>query len=117
MKVYGIKSCDSVKKATTWLTKKKKAFEFHDYKSQGISAEKLKLWSKQVGWETLLNKRSTTWRGLDESIQEATTTEAKAIELMIKNTSLIKRPLIEENDKVLALGFDEKVYALRFRQV
>lgn len=115
MIVYGIKNCDTVQKALTWLKKKKKAHEFHDYKAQGVTGEKLKRWSEQVGWETLLNKRGTTWRKLDEAVQLSITTEAAAIKLMIENTSLIKRPLIESKDKVLAVGFDEKVYALRFR--
>ena len=110
MIVYGIKSCDSVKKATTWLTKHKIPFTFHDYKATGITASKLKSWSQQIGWESFLNKKSTTWRGLDPKIQSTVTNEKAAIHVMTENTSLIKRPLIERDGKVLALGFNEKEY-------
>ncbi len=110
MIVYGIKSCDSVKKATTWFDKHKIAFTFHDYKTTGITASKLKSWSQQIGWESLLNKKSTTWRGLDEKKQKAVTNEKAAILVMVENTSLIKRPLLEKDGKVLALGYQEEEY-------
>jgi Spx/MgsR family transcriptional regulator len=110
MIVYGIKNCNTVKTALDWLKKNKIDFEFHDYKSKGISEVKLKQWSKQVGWESLVNKRGTTWRQLDEATQSKVTNEAAAIGLMKEKTSVIKRPLIEEGDKVVALGFDEAVY-------
>jgi arsenate reductase (glutaredoxin) len=110
MIVYGIKNCNTVKTAVEWLRKNKIDFEFHDYKSKGISEAKLKQWSKQVGWESLVNKRGTTWRQLDEATQSRVTNEAAAIVLMKDKTSVIKRPLIEKNDKVVALGFDEAVY-------
>jgi Spx/MgsR family transcriptional regulator len=108
--VYGIKNCNTVKTALDWLKKNKVDLEFHDYKSKGISQEKLREWSKQVGWESLVNKRGTTWRQLDEATQSRVTSEAKAIELMKEKTSVIKRPLIEDNGKIVALGFDEAVY-------
>ena len=114
MTVYGIKNCNTVKSALEWLKKNKVEFEFHDYKSKGITEAKLKDWSKQVGWESLVNKRGTTWRQLDEAIQKKITSESAAIALMIDKTSVIKRPLIEENGKVLALGFDEDVYGKMF---
>ena len=110
MIVYGIKNCNTVKNAITWLNGKKVKFDFHDYKSKGITEEKLKNWSKQVGWESLVNKRGTTWRQLDESVQAKVTNEKAAIALMMEKTSVIKRPLIEENGKVVALGFDEESY-------
>ena len=110
MILYGIKNCNTVKNAVNWLNGKKVKFEFHDYKSKGITEEKLKAWSKQVGWESLVNKRGTTWRTLDESIQQKITNEKAAIALMMDKTSVIKRPLVEENGKVIALGFDESVY-------
>jgi Spx/MgsR family transcriptional regulator len=108
--VYGIKNCNTVKTALDWLKKNKVDLEFHDYKSKGISEEKLRAWSKQVGWESLVNKRGTTWRQLDEATQSRVTSEAKAIELMKEKTSVIKRPLIEDDGKIVALGFDEAVY-------
>lgn len=114
MIVYGIKNCDTVKKALTWLKNKDLAFEFHDYKANGITEEKLKDWSEQVGWDTLVNKKGATWRQLSEEIKAAVTGEAKAIEVMMGKTSVIKRPLIEKDGKVILLGFDEVKYAQIF---
>ncbi len=116
MIVYGIKSCDSVKKATTWLTKKKIKFEFHDYKADGISEDKLKSWSKQAGWERILNKKSTTWRDLGEAVQQKVTSEKAAIAVMKEKTSIIKRPLIEDNDQVMVVGFNEEEYKKVFKK-
>lgn len=114
MTVYGIKNCNTVKSALDWLKKNKIEFDFHDYKSKGITEAKLKAWSKQVGWESLVNKRGTTWRQLDEATQKKITSEKAAIALMLEKTSVIKRPLIEEDGKVLALGFDEQEYRRAF---
>lgn len=110
MIVFGIKNCNTVKSAIDWLSKNKVDFEFHDYKKSGISEDKLSEWCKQVGWESLVNKRGTTWRQLDETIQKKVTNEKSAIALMMEKTSVIKRPLIEKNGKVLLLGFDEAEY-------
>jgi arsenate reductase len=110
MIVYGIKNCNTVKSAIGWLNKNKIEFEFHDYKKSGVTETKLKEWSKQVGWESLVNKRGTTWRQLEEAVQKKITNEKSAIALMMEKTSVIKRPLIEENNKVLLLGFDEDEY-------
>lgn len=107
MTIYGIKNCNTVKSAIDWLNKNKVEFEFHDYKKSGITKAKLNVWSKQIGWESLVNKRGTTWRQLDETIQTKVTNEETAIALMMEKTSVIKRPLIEKNGKVLLLGFDE----------
>ena len=112
--VYGIKNCNTVKSALGWLMKNKIDFEFHDYKSKGITEPKLKDWSKQVGWENLVNKRGTTWRQLDEKTQSKITNEVSAIELMKEKTSVIRRPLIESKGEVFALGFDEKNYTAIF---
>jgi arsenate reductase (glutaredoxin) len=110
MIVYGIKNCNTVKSAVEWLKKHKIEFEFHDYKSKGITDSKLKEWIMQVGWESLVNKRGTTWRQLDEKIQSRVTNEKSAVALMKEKTSVIKRPLIERDGKVVALGFEEGVY-------
>lgn len=110
MILYGIKNCDTVKKALTWLNEKGIAFEFHDYKKEGIKEEKLKNWCQQVGWEILLNKKGTTWRKLDETTQASVANEATAIKIMMNNTSIIKRPVLEKAGKALAVGFDEVVY-------
>lgn len=115
MVIYGIKNCNTVKSSLEWLRKKKIEFEFHDYKTKGITEAKLKEWSSQVGWERLVNKRGTTWRQLDGAAQRKVTSEKSAIELMMEKTSVIKRPLIERNGKVIALGFDEAEYRKAFR--
>jgi len=114
MIVYGIKNCNTVKKALDWLKKKNIKFEFHDYKTKGITESKLKEWSKQLGWESLLNKKGTTWRQLDDSVKVKITNESKAISLLQEKTSMIKRPLIEKNGKVIVLGFDEAEYSKKF---
>lgn len=110
MIIYGIKNCNTVKSALDWLKKHNVDFEFHDYKKSGITAAKLKEWSAQVGWESLVNKRGATWRQLDEAVQKKVTSEKTAIELMVEKTSVIKRPLIEDKGKVITLGFDETSY-------
>lgn len=108
--MYGIKNCNTVKSAIDWLNKNKIGVEFHDYKKLGITEAKLSEWCKQVGWERLVNKRGTTWRQLDEAIQKKVTNEKSAIALMMEKTSVIKRPVIEKNGKVILLGFDEAEY-------
>jgi|SRR5579859_3893831 len=110
MIVYGIKNCNTVKSAIDWLNKNENEFEFHDYKKSGITEAKLKAWCKQVGWASLVNKRGTTWRRLNEGIQQKVTNEKSAIALMLEKTSVIKRPLIEVGGKVILLGFDETGY-------
>ena len=110
MKVYGIKNCNTVKKGLEWLTKNKIEFEFHDYKKVGVTSAKLKEWIKQVGWESLVNKKGTTWRQLDDAVKEKITNQKEAIALMTEKTSVIKRPLLEIDGKVVALGFDETEY-------
>lgn len=108
--VYAIPNCNTVKKALDWLKANKVNFEFHDYKKKGITVTQLTNWCKQIGWEALINKKGVTWRQLPREIQESITTQKAAIALMMEKTSIIKRPLIEENGKILALGFDEAEY-------
>lgn len=108
--VYGIKNCNTVKKALDWLKKNHVEFEFQDYKTKGVDPAKLKNWIGQIGWEKLVNKKGTTWRQLDEKVQNKITSEKAAINLMIEKTSVIKRPLVESKNKVVALGFDEAEY-------
>jgi arsenate reductase len=115
MMVYGIKNCNTVKTALDWLKKHKIDFEFHDYKAKGITAAKLKEWSRQVGWESLVNKRGTTWRQLEDSEQAKVKNEVSAIALMMEKTSVIKRPLVEKDGKVMVLGFEEEEYKKVFR--
>ena len=106
--VYGIPNCDSVKKARKWLDANNISYEFHDYKKKGIDKASLESWSKVLGWDTLLNRRGTTWRKLDEAEKDGIN-EARAIELMIEHTSMIKRPVISHDGTLLA-GFDEAAY-------
>lgn len=115
MIVYGIKNCNTVKSALDWLKKNNVEFEFHDYKSKGITESKLREWSRQTGWEPLVNKRGTTWRQLDAETQSSITDEKSAIALMMEKTSVIKRPLIESDGKVLTIGFDEAEYRKKFK--
>ena len=108
--VYAIPNCNTVKKALDWLKANKIDYEFHDYKKKGITASFLTSWCKQVGWETLINKKGTTWKQLSKEKQESITSQKAAIALMIEKTSIIRRPLIEENEKVILIGFDEAEY-------
>ena len=109
MKVYGIKNCNTVAKALSWLKENQIDFEFHDFKKLGISESKLKEWADQLGWEALINKRGTTWKNLDADTQNSIISEDSAFKLMQEKTSLIKRPVIETDDNIL-LGFDEEKY-------
>ena len=114
MVVYGIKNCNTVKNALQWLDGRAIQYDFHDYKSKGTDSEQLRSWCKQVGWESLVNKRGTTWRQLDPEIQLAVKDEASAIKLMSEKPSVIKRPLIEDKGKVVVLGFDESSWSKIF---
>lgn len=112
--VYGIPNCDTVKKTLNWLDAHKVPYSFHDYKKSGIEPGKLKTWCSQVGWELILNKKSTTWRELDAGLQASITNATQAIKLMTTHTSIIKRPVVEKDGKVIAVGFNEKNYGLLF---
>ena len=107
--VYGIPNCDITKKALDWLKEKNISVKFHNYKTEGITKEKLCAWCKRAGWEILLNKRSATWRGLTAARQVKITNEAAAIEMMMENNSIIKRPVIEY-EKGLLVGFNETAF-------
>ena len=111
--IYGIPNCDTIKKTLDWFKKNKINFHFYDYKKEGIDKNKLTEWCSKVSWGILLNKKSTTWRNLSLSEQEKITSQSAAIKLMIKNTSIIKRPVIESGGK-LFIGFDEKAFAKYF---
>jgi arsenate reductase len=114
--VYGIPNCDTVKKVLTWLQNHKIPYQFHDYKKEGITPAKLKNWAGQVGWETILNKKSTTWRELDAKTQASVINEKAAIALMTAHTSSIKRPVIEKDEKVITVGFNEAAYEKLFKK-
>jgi arsenate reductase len=107
--IYGIKNCDTMKKARGWLDGHGVAYSFHDYKTEGIDKEKLKRWSDELGWEALLNRAGTTFRKLPDADKEGLN-ERKAIALMLAQPSMIKRPVLELGGKLLA-GFKPEIYA------
>lgn len=105
--LFGIKNCDKVKKAMAFLKEHQVDYSFHDYKKSGVSKEKLQDWIKQSSWEFLVNKQGTTWKMLDKNLQAQVIDAKSAIALMIEKTSVIKRPLLEKNGKIVALGLEE----------
>ncbi|MBV8851651.1 MAG: ArsC family reductase [Methylobacteriaceae bacterium] len=107
--IYGIKNCDTMKKARAWLDAHAIRYEFHDYKSAGIDRRKLEAWATKVGWETLLNRAGTTFRKLPDT-SKANVDDAKAIGLMVSEPSMIKRPVLEVGDKLI-VGFRPETYA------
>jgi len=108
IKIYGIPNCDTMKKARKWLEKNNLEYEFHDYKKLGVPEKNLKQWVKKSGWETVLNKRGTTWRRLDDEIKNSID-ETSSIQVMLDNPSAIKRPVLESG-KTLLIGFKEDEY-------
>ncbi|MFN3892040.1 MAG: ArsC family reductase [Beijerinckiaceae bacterium] len=107
--IYGIKACDTMKKARDWLDKAGVAYDFHDYKTQGVDRAHLEKWAKEVGWEALLNKAGTTFRKLPDA-DKANIDAKKAIALMLAQPSMIKRPVLEHAGKII-VGFKPDVYA------
>jgi arsenate reductase (glutaredoxin) len=107
--IYGIKNCDTMKKARAWLDSHGVPYGFHDYKTEGIAKDKLKRWSDELGWETLLNRAGTTFRKLPDADKEDLN-ERKALALMLAQPSMIKRPVLELGGKVL-VGFKPETYA------
>jgi arsenate reductase (glutaredoxin) len=106
--LYGIKNCDTMKKARAWLDGHRVSYEFHDYKAAGIDATHLKRWMKEAGWETLLNRAGTTFRKLPES-RKTGLDERKALALMLEQPSMIKRPVLELGDRLI-VGFRPDIY-------
>ncbi len=106
--MYGIKNCDTIKKARTWLEDRGVAYAFHDYKAAGIDHARLEAWSDQVGWERLLNRAGTTFKKLPDA-DKANMDEAKAIALMVAQPSMIKRPVLDTGDALL-VGFRPETY-------
>jgi len=110
--VYGIKNCETMKKARAWLDAAGVAYEFHDYKSAGIDRDRLTMWSKNVGWERLLNRAGMTFRKLPDADKVALN-EKKAIALMLAKPSMIKRPVVDVDGKLL-VGFKSDEYEKTF---
>jgi arsenate reductase (glutaredoxin) len=109
--LYGIKNCDTMKKARAWLDGHQVLYRFHDYKVAGIDAARLKGWMKKAGWETLLNRAGTTFRNLPDA-RKTGLDEAKALTLMLEQPSMIKRPVLELGEELI-VGFRPEVYADR----
>ena len=110
--IYGIKNCDTMKKARAWLDAKGVTYDFPDYKSAGIAKEKLKGWSDKLGWETLLNRAGTTFKKLPDADKDGLT-QKKAIALMLSQPSMIKRPVVERRGKI-TVGFKPDIYEKAF---
>jgi len=108
MILYGIKNCDTVKKARAWLDARGVAYDFHDYKTAGIDAGRLRAWADELGWERLLNRAGTTFRKLPEADKEGLDRD-KAIALMLAQPSMIKRPVLDLGGRRL-LGFTAAAY-------
>ncbi len=111
--IYGIKNCDTMKKARAWLDEHGVVYAFHEYKSAGIDRERLVRWSKKVGWETLLNRAGTTFRKLPDNAKEGIDAK-KALTLMLSQPSMIKRPVLELGGGKILVGFSPDLYGRSF---
>jgi arsenate reductase len=108
--IYGIRNCDTVKKARAWLDARGTAYDFHDYKSAGIDEARLRAWAAELGWERLLNRAGTTFRNLPDA-DKAGLDEDKAIALMLKQPSMIRRPVLDLGERRL-VGFDPEAWGV-----
>ncbi len=111
-RIYGIKNCDTMKKAFTWLEEHGVSYDFHDYKKHGVNPDVLDRAIKQEGWESVINRRGTTWRALPDDVKESMN-EKRALVAALENPSLIKRPLLEHDGNIY-LGFDAETYSRIF---
>ena len=106
--IYGIKHCDTMKKAVAWCAAHDVAYDFHDYKKQGVAREERVACIFHVGWKSLLNTKGTTWRRLDP--EPVITAQGQAVALMLEHTSLIRRPVVETTDGRVLVGFDPTLF-------
>ena len=113
IKLYGIPNCDTVKKARVWLTENDFAYEWHDFKKQGLSAEIVEQWLTMIDWQQLINKQGTTWRKLDEASKASVIDAASATAIMLTNPSVIKRPVLDHAGKI-SVGFKAEIYSSLF---
>jgi len=112
LEMYGIANCDSIRKARKWLKEQAIEYQFHDFKKEAVDPEKLDDWMQQAGWETLLNRRGTTWRKLPQKIRDSID-ESSARSVMLEQPSSIKRPVLVQDGKVI-VGFSEESYQQLF---
>ena len=110
--LYGISNCDTIKKAKKWLENNGVEFQFHDFRKDGLEKNQLSSWCKELNWETLLNKRGTTWRKLPDEVKN-TVTEARAIKIMLEQPAIIKRPVLDIGNKRI-VGFSVDTYKTLF---
>ena len=110
--LYGIRNCDTVKKARAWLEDHGRTYDFHDYKTAGIDEARLRGWTRELGWERLLNRAGTTFRKLPEA-RKADLDESKAIALMVEQPSMIRRPVLDLGDRRF-VGFSDSAYTEAF---
>jgi len=110
--VYGIPNCTTVKKARAWLDAQGLPHVFHDFKKQGVPAERLDSWVNAAGWEVLINRQGTTWRQLDESVKQSIVDASSGKTLMLAHPSVIKRPVFERNGALLGVGFTPAVTSI-----
>lgn len=115
--MYGIKNCDTIKKARRWLENNHVDYHFHDYRTDGLDAQMMHKFIAEMGWEALLNTRGTTWRKLDEAQRAAITDADSAAALMLEMPAIIKRPLLCAPGKPMLLGFSESTYQHYFNEV
>jgi Spx/MgsR family transcriptional regulator len=109
IEVYGIPNCNTVKKALDWLKEHSLPYRFHDYKKEGVSRENLEAWCEHFGWENLVNKAGTTWKKLPDDVKAKIVDQPSAIQLMLDQNSVIKRPVIEAG-KNLLIRFNKEEY-------
>jgi arsenate reductase (glutaredoxin) len=114
MKLYGIPNCNTVKKARDWLAQHDIAVEFQDFKKHGLDVAIAQSWLQQADWTKLINRSGLTWRGLPEQRKQLIQDATAALALMLEKTSVIKRPVLEQNGKLLHVGFDEAAYSRIF---
>jgi len=110
--LYGISNCDTIKKTKKWLENSGIEFQFHDFRKDGLEKKQLASWCKELNWETLLNKRGTTWRKLPNEVKN-TITETRAIKIMLDQPAIIKRPVLDLGNKRI-IGFSENEYKTLF---
>ncbi len=114
--VYGVRNCDTVKKARQWLDSQGMAYAFHDFKTAGVPVQELDHWLREIGWDALLNRKGTTWRKLDEALRAATVDSASARAVMLDHPSVIKRPVVDwggPKSTRISVGFDPALWQSR----
>jgi arsenate reductase (glutaredoxin) len=112
--MYGIKNCDTIEKARRWLEERQADYTFHDYKAEGAPEGKLRAWVKEHGWETVLNRKGTTFRALPDADKQGIDAD-KAVALMLANPSMIKRPVLELPGGKTLIGFDPELYDIALK--